>query len=116
MQPSNLPGDFSRLNRFLSGFALASWVMLAAFWAGNAHAEHVELYPVVTYTHLSDATQVGHNEIGADYIGFGGGIAFARFTVEGTIGQKWLSCYGSKACGRTNGASVAVTWRGKHRQ
>lgn len=91
--------------------------VLAFFTARASIARAVEVYPVVKYSHLSDATQAGRNEIGADYIGVGGGIAFGRgLTVEGTLGQKWLNCTGSKACGRTNGAQFEFTWRGKRRE
>jgi hypothetical protein len=72
-------------------------------------------YPLVILLHISNPTLPASREVTHDYLGAGIGVEFRNgLTVEGSIGMQSLGCV-TKSCGRSTGATLSVTWRGKRR-
>jgi hypothetical protein len=92
---------------------LLAAVFFVSIFAGTARA--ADVYPVVTYSHLSDVTRKASQEVTADYLGAGLGLAMRNgIVIEGTLGAKSLGCV-AKDCGRSAAASLVITWRGGRR-
>lgn len=95
----------------LAIYCVIYFIALGAF-VNSASAEP-RAYPLALAVHMSNPAAPSPKEVTHDFIGAGGGVRFDNgFTIEAAIGAQTIGCT-ARDCGRSLGAHVSVTWRGK---